>query len=73
MEAAGKFSRATIICVSTSSKLDVEQTQYITGELLRIIGSPGNSSAVKFQFIEAGGMMQANAYVDNQLKISLKE
>jgi len=73
MENEGEFSRKTTIYVSTSSKLNVEQTQSITGELLRIIGYPAASPAVQFQFIDGGELVQANASVDSEFRVSIKD
>jgi hypothetical protein len=65
-----KNSRETTIYVSTSSKLNFEQTQSITNELLRIIGFP-NDTGFKFHFIDEGDLIQANASVDNELRVSI--
>jgi hypothetical protein len=63
-----KNSRETTIYVSTSSKLNFEQTQSITNELLRIIGFPNDRAGFKFSFIEEGDLIVANASVDNELR-----
>jgi hypothetical protein len=65
------LSEKTAIYVSTSSKLNVEQTQSITSELLRIIGYPSNYNGFKIHFIDEGDLVQANAYVDSNFKISI--
>jgi hypothetical protein len=64
-------SERTAIYVSTSSKLDMEQTQSITHELLRIIGYPNNYKGFKIHFIDGDERIQANAYVDSNLKVSI--
>jgi hypothetical protein len=61
----------TAIYVSTSSKLNTEQTRSITDELLRIIGYPSNYNGFKIHFIAAEDGLQANAYVDSNFKISI--
>jgi len=66
-----KNSRETTIYVSTSSKLNFEQTESITNELLRIIGFPNDKVALKFNFIDGGDLIEANASVDNELKLSI--
>jgi len=66
-----KNSRETTIYVSTSSKLNFEQTQSITNELLRIIGFPNDNGGLKFRFIDQGDLIEANASVDNDLKLSI--
>jgi len=68
--ATGGLSGETAIYVSTSAKLDVEQTQSITHELLRIIGYPSNYNGFKIHFIDECEGVQANAYVDRDLKVS---
>ncbi|HZY37014.1 MAG TPA: hypothetical protein VFE53_10215 [Mucilaginibacter sp.] len=65
------LSGETAIYVSTSSKLNVEQTQSITHELLRIIGYPSNYEGFKIHFVAEGEGVQANAYVDSNLKVSI--
>jgi hypothetical protein len=65
------LSEKTAIYVSTSSKLNVEQTQSITSELLRIIGYPDNYNGFNIHFIDEGSLVQANAYVDSNFKISI--
>jgi hypothetical protein len=71
MATEGKVSRETTIYVSTSSKLNFEQTQSITNELLQIIGYPNSNAGVKFRFIDEGDLIQAHASVNNELKISV--
>jgi hypothetical protein len=71
MATEGTFSRETTIYVSTASKLNFEQTQSITRELLSIMGHPNDYSGFKFQFIDEGALVQANASVDNELKVSI--
>ena len=66
-----KNARETTIYVSTSTKLNFEQTQSITDELLRIIGFPNDKAALKFHFIDEDNLIQANASVDNELKLSI--
>jgi hypothetical protein len=65
------FLRETTIYVSTRSKLNVEQTQTIANELLRIMGHSNNYAGFKFKFIDEGNLIQAHASVDNELKISI--
>jgi hypothetical protein len=67
-----KFSRETTIYVATTTKLNFEQTQSITNELLRIIGYPNSNPGFKFHFIEEGDLIQANASVDSDLKVSVR-
>ena len=69
MATEDKLARETTIYVSTSSTLNLEQTQNITNELLRIIGYPNNYSEFKFHFIEEGMLIQAHAYVDSELRV----
>jgi hypothetical protein len=66
------FSMETTIYVSTASKLDVEQTQSVTNELLHIMGYPDFYKGFKFRFIDGGEMEEAHAFVDNNLKISVR-
>ena len=68
--ATGGLSGETAIYVSTSAKLNGEQTQSITRELMRIIGYPSNYDGFKIHFIAEGEGIQANAYVDSNLKVS---
>ena len=72
MASEGNFLKETIIYVSTQSKLNFEQTQSITNELLHIIGYTNPYPEVRFRFIDEGDLIQAHASVDNQLKISVK-
>ena len=72
MTTEGNFSRETNIYVSTTSKLNVEQTESVTNELLHILGYPNNYSGFKFHFIDSGDLIQANASVDNDLKVSIR-
>ena len=67
--ATEELSEKTAIYVSTSSKLDVEQRQSITNELLRIIGYPSNYNGFNIHFIAETEGVQANAYVDSNLKV----
>ena len=69
MATEDKLTRETTIYVSTSSTLNLEQTQNITNELLRIIGYPNSYSEFKFHFIEEGMLIQAHAYVDSELRV----
>jgi hypothetical protein len=72
MATEGNFSNETTIYVSTQSKLNFEQTQSITDELLRIIGYSNCQPGLRFQFIIADGdQVQAHASVDNELKVSV--
>lgn len=68
--ATGALSGETAIYVSTSSKLNIEQTRNITDELLRIIGYPSNYNGFKIHFVAEGEGVQANAYVDSELRVS---
>ncbi len=69
MATEDKLTRETTIYVSTSSTLNLEQTQNITNELLRIIGYPNNYSEFKFHFIEEGILIQAHASVDSEMRV----
>lgn len=71
MASEEKLSAETAIYVSTCSKLDFEQTQSITHELLRIIGYPTNYEGFKIHFIAEEEGAQANAYVDSNFKVSI--
>ena len=71
MTTEGNFSAETTIYVSTSSKLNAEQTQSITDELLRIIGCGDCSPGCKFRFIDEGELVEAHASVDSELKVSV--
>jgi hypothetical protein len=71
MAMAGKFSGETTIYVSAPSKLTSDQAQNVINELLRIIGYPNDYSGFKFQFIDDGDLIRANASVDSELKISI--
>ena len=63
------FSRETDIYVSTSLKLNVEQTQSVTCDLLKLLGYPSTYHGFKFHFIDEGDLVQANASVDDDLKV----
>jgi hypothetical protein len=67
----GKFIMKTTIYVSTTSALNFEQTQSVTNELLRILGYPDDYAGLTFQFINAGNLIQANASVDKELRVSV--
>jgi len=69
--ATKELSEKTAIYVSTTSQLNVEQTQSITNELLRIIGYPNNYTGFNIHFIAEEDGVQANAYVDSQLRVSI--
>ncbi len=71
MASEANFQRETTIYVSTRSKLNVEQTQTITNELLRIIGHPNSYAGFKFEFVDEGDLIQAHASVDSELRISV--
>ena len=71
MATEGNFSNETTIYVSTQSKLNFEQTQSITDELLRIIGYTNYHPEFRFRFIAGGDLVQAHASVDNELKVSV--
>ena len=71
METEGKLSKETTIYVSTQSKLNFEQTESITNELLRIIGYPNYNQGLKFHFIDEGDLIEANASVDNNFHVSI--
>jgi hypothetical protein len=62
----------TIIYVSIASKLSFEQTENVTNELLRMIGYPSGYAGFKFQFIDESALIVANASVDRDLKISVR-
>ena len=70
MTTNGNFVNETTIYVSTKTKLNTEQTQNITTELLRIMGAH-NTRGLKFQFIADDGLTQAHASVDDRLKVSV--
>lgn len=65
------FLKETTIYVSTSSKLTFDQTQNVIHELLHIIGYPNNYSGFNFQFIDGGNLIQANASVDSNFRVSI--
>ena len=71
MTTEGIFSMETTIYVSTSSKLSSEQTQSVTNELLHLMGYQDFCPEFNFQFIDAGDLIEANASVDNELKVSI--
>ena len=71
MATEGNFSTETTIYVSTSSRLNAEQTQSITQELLQIMGCTNGCPGCKFRFINEGELVEAHAYVDNKLKVSV--
>ena len=73
MTTAENFSSQTTIYVSTRAKLNAEQTNGITNELLRIIGNPNSSRGVTFRFIEEDNLTQAHASVDSQLRVSVND
>lgn len=73
MSFEGRFLRETTIYVSTSLKLNLEQTKSVTDELLRIIGYPNYNPGFKFEFIDKNALTQANASVDDKLKVSLED
>jgi hypothetical protein len=72
MTTEGIFSMETTIYVSTSSKLSSEQTQSVTNELLQLMGYQDCYPELNFQFIDAGDLIEANASVDNELKVSIR-
>jgi len=72
MTTEGNFSNETNIYVSTSTKLNFEQTQSVTSELLHILGYPNGYTGFKFHFIDDGDLVQANASVDNELHVSIE-
>ena len=65
------FTMETTIYVSTESKLTSDQTQNVIHELLRIIGYPDNYKGFKFQFVDGGTSVQANASVDSAFRVSI--
>ncbi len=71
MTTKGNFSNETTIYVSTQSKLNEEQTQSITNELLGIMGCKNSSRGFKFEFIEQDGLTQAHASVDSRMRVSV--
>ncbi len=71
MTTKGNFSNETTIYVSTKAKLNVEQTQSITDELLGIMGYTDSYRGVRIRFIDEDGLTQANASVDHNLKVSI--
>jgi hypothetical protein len=71
MATTGRLSGETTVYVSTSSKLTSDQTQNVIHELLRIIGYPSNYSGFNFQFIDDGELIQANASVDSNFRVSI--
>lgn len=72
MATDGSFATETNIYVSTASKLNFEQTQSVTNELLHILGYPNSYTGFKFHFIDGGDLIQANASVDHKLKVSIE-
>lgn len=68
----GNSTTETNIYVSTASKLNFEQARSVTNELLHILGYPDGYAGFKFHFIDGGHLIQANASVDNMLKISIE-
>jgi len=72
MTTEGIFSRETTIYVSTSSKLNAQQTKSVSNELLHLMGCPNCNSGFNFEFIDAGDLIQANASVDKELKVSVR-
>ncbi|HEY8783936.1 MAG TPA: hypothetical protein VIM16_20070 [Mucilaginibacter sp.] len=72
MSNEGKFLKETTIYVSTLSKLNLEQTQSVTDQLLRIIGYANCYSAFNFRFIDENDLIQAHASVDSELRVSIK-
>ncbi|HEY2584124.1 MAG TPA: hypothetical protein VGI43_20115 [Mucilaginibacter sp.] len=71
MTIAGIFSRETTIYVSTSSKLNAQQTESVSNELLHLMGCPNCDPGFSFEFIDADDLIQANAFVDKELKVSV--
>jgi hypothetical protein len=71
MTTAGNFAKETNIYVSTTSKLSFEQTQSVKNELLHILGYSTTFSGFKFHFIDGGEGVQANVFVDEELRISM--
>lgn len=69
--ATEELSEKTAIYVSTISKLNTEQAQSITSELLRIIGYPETYRGFNIHFIAEEEGVQANAYVDGDFKVSI--
>ncbi|HEY4327073.1 MAG TPA: hypothetical protein VGN20_24010 [Mucilaginibacter sp.] len=72
MTIEGIFSRETTIYVSTSSKLDAQQTESVSNELLHLMGCANFDPGFNFKFIDAGDLIQANAFVDKELKVSVR-
>ena len=72
MTTEGIFSRETTIYVSTKAKLNSEQTQSVTDELLHLMGYQNRYPGFNFQFIEEGDLVEANASVDNELRVSIR-
>jgi hypothetical protein len=73
MTTEGIFSlEKTTIYVSTSLKLNSEQTQSVTDELLHIMGCHNRYQEFNFQFIDEGDLIEANASVDNELRVSVR-
>jgi hypothetical protein len=71
MATEGNFTKETTIYVSTASKLTAGETQNVIDELLHIIGYPSDYAGFKFQFIDGGDLVQANARVDSQFRVSI--
>jgi len=69
MTTAGNFAKETNIYISTTSKLSVEQTQSVKNELLHILGYSTAFSGFNFHFIDGGVGVQANVFVDDELRI----
>jgi hypothetical protein len=72
MTTEGIYSRETDIYVSTKAKLNSEQTQSVTEELLHLMGYQSSNLGFNFHFIEDGDLIEANASVDNELKVSVR-
>ena len=72
MTTEGVFSSETDIYISTKAKLNAEQTQSVTEELLHLMGYQSSNLGFNFHFIEESDLIEANASVDNELKVSVR-
>jgi hypothetical protein len=63
------FSKESTIYVSVPSKLNLEQTHAITGEILRIAGCPTCYSGFKFQFLDEAELISAQFSANSELKV----
>jgi hypothetical protein len=72
MTTDGIFSRETTIYVSTALKLNSEQTQNVTHKLLKLMGCQNYNPGFNFEFIDASDLVEANASVDSELNVLVR-